>query len=100
QRKAIIKDTLRTITPDLEQMFSYLKKLKRKPKLLCIPHQITTNVIYHTGCPVFVNADYTSIDKIKDVYPFMRLPVERIMNNYGLDKVLLNTEYATIDDLK
>ena len=100
QRKAIIKDTLRRVTPSMQAMFNYLKTLKTKPKLLCIPHQITTNTIYHTGCPVFVNADYKNIQKIADVYPFMRKSISEIMKLHNLDLVLLNTNYATLNELK
>lgn len=100
QRKAIIKDTLRTITPDMQLMFDYLRKLKKKPSLLCIPHQITTNTIYHTGCPVFVNADYTHIDKISDIYPYLRIPIKEALKKYKLDAILLNEKYARINDLK
>ena len=99
QRKGIIKDKLRTITPSMQIMFSYLKKLKVKPKLLCIPHQITTNTIYHTGCPVFVNADYSNINKISEVYPYLKKPVADIMKKYALNMILLNEDYAKIEDL-
>lgn len=100
QRKAIIKDKLRTLTPSLKRMFTYLKSVKNKPKLLCIPHQITTNTIYHTGCPVFVNADYANIEKISDIYPYLKKPIRQIMKKYQLDAILLNSDYATIADLK
>jgi hypothetical protein len=100
QRKAIIKETLRTLTPEMQQMFDYLKSLKKKPRLLCLPHQITTNTIYHTGCPVFVNADYTNIGKISEVYPYIRKPLKEIMRKNKLNMILLNQDYATIDELK
>lgn len=100
QKKAIIKDRLRTVTPSMRRMFRYLKSMRKKPKLLCIPHQITTNTIYHTHCPVFVNADYTNIEKISDVYPYLRKPISEIMHLYNLDMILLNEEYATLKDLK
>lgn len=100
QRKAIIKEGLRAVTPAMKKMFTHLKSLKTKPRLLCIPHQITTNTIYHTGCPVFVNADYTNIEKISDVYPYVRKPIEEIIEEYKLDLILLNQDYATISDLK
>lgn len=100
QRKAIINDKLRTLTPALLQMFAYLKSLKTKPRLLCLPHQITTNTIYHTDCPVFVNADYTNIEKIADVYPYMKKPVRRIMKDHKLDAILLNEDYAELSELK
>jgi len=99
QRKAIIKDRLRTLTPGLQTMFAYLQSLKNKPRLLCIPHQMTTSTIYHTGCPVFVNADYKSIEKIADVYPFMRKPIKQIMKEQGLDAILLNEDYAKKEEL-
>lgn len=100
QHKAIIKDRLRTLTPELQQMFQYLKSLKKKPKLLVIPHQMTTSTIYHTGCPVFVNADYVSIEKISDVYPFLKKPIKQIMKEHDLDAILLNEEYAKREELK
>ncbi|MSU26092.1 MAG: hypothetical protein EXS44_02405 [Candidatus Levybacteria bacterium] len=100
QYKAIIKDTMRTLTPSMKQMFAYLLSLEKKPRLLCIPHQITTSTIYHTGCPVFVNADYSHINKIKDVYPFIKKPIKDIMRTHKLDMILLNESYASIEDLK
>ncbi len=99
QRKAIIFEKLRTLTPDMETMFAYLKSQKAKPRLLCVPHQMTTNTIFHTDCPVFVNADYTHISKISDVYPYIRLPVAEVMKKHGLDMILLNETYASIGDL-
>lgn len=100
QRKAIIKEKLRTVTPSMKKMFAYLKSLEKKPRLLCIPHQITTSTIYHTGCPVYVNASYAAIDKISDVYPYLRKPISEIMDKHGLDLILLNMDYTTISDLK
>lgn len=100
QRKAIIKERLRTLTPEMKDMFVYLKSLKSKPRLLCIPHQITTSTIYHTGCAVFVNANYAGIEKISDIYPFIKKPIEQIMKEYNLDAILLNEDYSTIKDLR
>lgn len=100
QRKAILKDKMRTLNPDIQRMFIYLKNLKRKPRLLCIPHQITGSTIYHTGCPVFTNASYKDIQQISEVYPYLKLPVKEIMKKYKLDAILLDENYATIKDLK
>lgn len=100
QKKAIINDKLRTVTPSMDKIFKYLRGLRIKPRLLCIPHQITTNTIYHTGCPVFVNANYESIIKISDVYPYIKKPLRKITKEYSLDAILLNEEYAKIKDLK
>lgn len=100
QRKAIIKDTLRSLTPDLLKMFGYLKGLKKKPRLLVFPQQITTNTIYHTGCSVYVNADYAHIQKISEVYPYLKTPIKNVMYKNMLDLVLLNEDFARISDLK
>lgn len=100
QRKGIIKDTLRSVTPSMKKMFVFLKVLWPRPRLLCIPHQVTTSTIYHTGCRVFVNADYTNIEKISEVYPYLRKPVRKIMEKYKLDMILLNEKYARVEDLK
>lgn len=100
QRKAIINEKLRTLTPEMKKTFAYLKSLKTKPRLLCIPHQITTNTIYHTGCSVFVNASYATINKISEVYPYIRRPIPEIMKKHNLDIILLNEEYSKSSNLK
>jgi hypothetical protein len=100
QRKGIVNDKLRTVTPQMEKMFAYLKHMKKKPRLLCIPHQVTTSTIYHTDCPVFVNASYKDIEQISEVYPYIRKPIEGICEKYNLDSILLNSDYASIKDLK
>lgn len=100
QRKAILKDRLRSLTPEMIEMFAYLRKLKYKPKLLCIPHQITTSTIYHTNCPVLVNADYKNINKISDIYPFIKKPIPEIMKSYGLTHILLNLDYASVKEMR
>lgn len=100
QRRGIINDTLRSVTLSLEKMFAYLRSLKEKPKLFCIPHQITTSTIYHTGCKVFVNASYSSIHKISDIYPYIKKPIREIMKKHDLEMILLNEDYAKANDLK
>ena len=80
-------------------MFTYLKSLKDKPRLLVIPHQMTTSTIYNADCPVFVNADYTNIEKISDVYPFLKKPIEQVMRKHNLDHILLNENYAKLEEL-
>lgn len=100
QRKAIIKESIRTLTPDLERMFNFIKAMKQKPRLLCIPHQITTNTIYHTGASVFVNASYATIDQISDVYPYFRKSIVEVMKQNNLNYILLNRNYTSIPDLK
>lgn len=99
QRKAIIVEKIRTLTPPLKRMYKFLKSMRTKPRLLCIPHQITTNTIFHTGCPVYVNASYATIDKISDVYPFIKKPIEKLMADHKLDMILLNEEYSSINSL-
>ncbi len=99
QKKGIIDEKMRTVTPEIEHMFAYLKDLKKKPRLLCIPHQMTTSTIYHTGCEVLVNADYTNIIMISDIYPVLRKPILEIMHEFELDEILLNQNYAAIEDL-
>lgn len=100
QRKAIIKEELRTVTESMEEMFAFLRSFKKKPRLLCVPHQITTNVIYHTGCPVLVNADYATIEKISEIYPYIKVPISYIMKKYNLEMILLNNDYSSVKDLQ
>lgn len=100
QIKGIIYDKNRSLTKELTEMFSYINKLPGKPKIICIPHQITTMTVYNTKAEVLVNADNPGLMKITDIYPVLKKPLTELRKKYGLDYVLLRETFAKKRDLK
>lgn len=100
QIKGIIKDKNRSLTTDLKTMYTYINKLPGIPRILCIPHQITTMTIYHTKADVLVNADNKGLMEIMNIYPILKDPILKLKQKYNLNYVLLRESFASLKDIK
>lgn len=98
--RTIIKDRNRSITEDMEKAFDFLNRQKKIYRILCIPHQNTTNLIYHTNHQVFVNADNPGLMSVTSVYPVIKWPLEDTLKKYRLDLILLKESFAKIEELR
>jgi len=100
QIKGIITDKNRSLTKELEDAYKYINRMKGTPRLICIPHQITTMTVYNTKADVLVNADNPGLMRIQEVYPILKKPISFLKKKYSLDYLLLRESFAKIDDLK
>ena len=100
QTKGIIKDRNRSLTKELRSVFTFINKLPGTPRVLCIPHQFTTIVVYHTKADVFVNADNPGLMKVTDVYPIFKKPIAELAKEYKLQYLILRESFAKVKDLK
>lgn len=100
QIKGIIKDKNRSLTKELANMYAYINKLPGIPRIICIPHQITTMTVYNTKADVLVNADNKGLMKIMDIYPILKEPILKLKQKYNLNYVLLRETFATLKDIK
>ena len=99
QWKGIIKDKNRSVTGGMTEAFYFINKLKPTPRILCIPHQITTMVLYNTNAKVLVDIESGTLPKIGNVFPVMKDSVINISKKYGLDILVLKKDYATMKEL-
>src|SRR5258708_1068225 len=99
QMRGIIKDKNRSLTNTMDEVFTYINKLKGTPRIMCIPHQITTMVIYKTKADVLVNFDAAAFLKMHDFFPILRKSVREIMKKYNIDYLLLREDYVPLKDL-
>lgn len=100
QIKGIITDKNRSLTKDLQNAYKYINRIKGTPRIICIPHQITTMTVYNTKADVLVNADNPGLMKIQEVYPILKKPISYLKKKYSLDYLLLRESFAKLEDLK
>lgn len=100
QIKGIIKDKNRSLTHELATVFSFINKLKGRPRIMCIPHQITTMCIYHTKAEILVNADNKGLMKIMEFYPILKTPIVELKRKYNLDYLILKESFVKLETLK
>jgi len=100
QNKGVIKDKDRTLNQDMKKMYDFINKMKLTPRIICIPHQITTMTLYNTKADILVNADNEKLMTMFDFYPIIKKPIEKIAKKYKLDHLLLRENFAKLKELE
>lgn len=100
QWKGVIEDKNRSVTKDMNRVFTYINGLQPTPRILCIPHQITTMVLYNTRAHVLVDIEAGTLQQISDVYPIIKKSMNQLTKKYHLTLLVLKKHYATMEELK
>lgn len=99
QIKGVIKDANRSVNQDWLKMFDYINKQGNDIHLICIPHQNTTMVLYHTKAYVLVNADNKGLLQLNGIYPILTIPLENLAKKYHLTHVLIKDSFVSLKEL-
>lgn len=100
QIKGIIKDKNRSLTDESHDIFRFINKLKGTPRIICIPHQMSTLIVYHTKADVLVNADNPGLMELSDFYPILQKTPEELAKKYKLTHLLLRETFVKYKDIK
>lgn len=100
QIKGIINDNNRTLTKDLRNVYTYINSRKGRPRILCIPHQITTMTVYNTKADILVNADNKGLMQIQEVYPVLKRSIPYLQKKYSIDYLLLKESFVKLGELR
>ncbi len=99
QIKGIIKDKNRSLTPELEKVYAFINKLPGNPRIMCIPHQVTTMTVFNTKADVLVNADNPGLMKLEKFFPILKDSIYNLKKEYSLNYILLRESFARESDL-
>lgn len=99
QLKGIINDKNRSVTGELKKIFEYVNRMKKTPRIICVPHQNTTLMVYHTKAQVFVNADNPGLMRVQETYPILKKSLKEMAKKYNLTHVLIRTGFVTLKEL-
>lgn len=100
QRTGVIKDRNRSLTPEMRQIFAYINKMKATPRILCIPHYMTTMLVYFTGADIFVNADNEGVLQLIGVFPLVTKSITDKIKTYKITHILLKESFAKRSEIK
>ena len=99
QLKGVINDKNRSVTGELQKIFLYVNKMKKTPRIICVPHQNTTLMVYHTKAQVFVNADNPGLMRVQETYPILKKSLKEMAEKYDLTHALIRTGFVTLKEL-
>ena len=103
QKKGIVNDRQRSLTPSLRQVMDFLERQPGEIRLATIPFSLSDMVAYFTKCNVlssdsaFVlgnNPAYT------DFYPALKKPLEDIMSAHNINYLLIDKNYVSLAALQ
>jgi len=100
QYKAVIKDKNRSFTKDMRNACRFVNKLSGTPRIMCLPHQITTMAAYNTKADILVGIDSHSVQYMGDFYPVLKKPISELAKKHNLDYLFLRESFAKLKDLK
>lgn len=103
QRKVIVEDRERSITPDHEQMYEVVRSLmlKTRVRLATIPLGLADALTYFTDCPVLAtDSSLAHWRYYSEFSPTLRRPLAEILVRHGVTHLLVNRSYVSIEELK
>jgi hypothetical protein len=100
QYKAVIKDKNRSFTKDMSNACKFINKLPGTPRIMCLPHQVTTMVAYNSKADILVGIDSESVQRMSDFYPVLKKPISYLAKKYELNYLFLRESFAKLKDLK
>lgn len=100
QRAGVIKDRNRSLTPEMREIFTYINKLKTKPRMLCIPHYMTTMLVYFTKADVLVNADNEGVMELTGVFPIVTKEITEKIKKYKITHILIKESFAKKSEIR
>ena len=101
QKKVILHDRMRTITPELWNIIHYLNSHEGKQVRLAIfPLQFGDAMTYFLKGKVLTTYNNEGLENLKDIYPVLKISVQKLIQKYNLNYILFDSEYVTITELK
>lgn len=100
QRTGVIKDRNRSLTPEMKKMFSYVNKMQVTPRILCIPHYMTTMLVYFTKADIFVNANNQGVTELIGAFPLVTKAITSKIKQYKITHILIKESFAKQSEIK
>ena len=102
QNNAIIKDSMRTVTPGLRNIMNYLQNTQGEVRLATMPFSLSDTVAYFTKCNILSSDSGYVLGNSKDYldyYPVIKKPLDEIFEKYKINYLLINENYVKVEEL-
>lgn len=101
QRKAILHDKARTITPDLWKIIDHLNSYKKEElRMAFFPNTLGDPIMYFIKAKALLTDGGKGMHELKDLIPVVSRPMSEIVEKYDLNYILIEESYVTFEELK
>lgn len=101
QQQVIVKDKKRSVNSELREIFSTLNGIEGDVNLMTIPLYLADSATYFTKARLLTTDNSIAhITDYSDFWPVLKKPIDEVFDKYGINYLLLNTDYVSISELK
>ncbi len=99
QINVVLKDRMRTITPELWDCIKYLNKFGKKARVAVFPLQFGDALTYFINGKVLTTYNNEGLTYLTDIYPVVKKPIDKIMKKFNINFILFDESYVTLEEI-
>jgi hypothetical protein len=100
QRRVIVGDSSRSMTPALQTIMDALNNYQAEARLMTIPLSLADFALYFSSAKVLsTDSSFGHLQHYSDFFPVLRVPIHVIFNRFGINLLLINESYVSLDEL-
>jgi len=100
QTKVVLNDKMRSITPAMWECIKFLNKFGTKARVAIFPLQLGDALTYFIRGKILTTYNNEGLANIQDIYPTLKLPLNKLVKKYDLNFILFYEGYVTLEELK
>lgn len=100
QVKVVLHDRMRSITPEMWECIKILNKSGTKTRVAVFPLQFGDALTYFIKGKVLTTYNNQGLANIEDVYPVVKLSLNKLIKKYNLNFILFDESHVTLKELK
>ena len=100
QRRVIVGDSSRSLTPDLQIIMDTLNNRQTEARLMTIPLSLADFALYFSSAKVLsTDSSFGHLQHYSDFFPVLRVPINVIFRRFAINLLLVNESYVSLDEL-
>ena len=99
QIKVVLKDRMRTITPELWDCIAYLNEFGKKARVAIFPLQFGDALTYFIKGKVLTTYNNAGLANLSDIYPVVKIPLDELIKKFKINFILFDENHVTLKEL-
>ena len=99
QIKVVLKDRMRTITPELWNCIYYLNNFGEKARVGIFPLQLGDALSYFMKGKVLTTYNNAGLSNLSDIYPVVKIPIDDLIKKFKINFILFDENHVTLKEL-
>lgn len=99
QIQVVLKDRMRTVTPEFWDCIRYLNKFGEKARIAVFPLQFGDALTYFIKGKVLTTYNNAGLANLEDIYPVVKIPLDELIKKFNINFILFDESHVTLEEL-